>query len=86
MDTAFDAAKEAVAAATMLNYPRTEAPTALTSDASATSVGTVLEQLVDGVLQPFAYFSKQLRPPEQKYSAFDRELLALYLAVRHFHY
>ena len=28
----------------------------------------------------------QLHPPEHKYSSFDRELLALYLAVRHFRY
>lgn len=65
MDTAFDAAKEALAAATMLNYPRSEAPTALTTDASATSVGAVLEQLVDGVWQPLAFFSRQLRPPNR---------------------
>ena len=36
--------------------------------------------------KPLAFFSHQLRPPERKYSAFDRKLLALYLAVRHFHY
>jgi cleavage and polyadenylation specificity factor subunit 1 len=33
-----------------------------------------------------AFFSKKLRPPEKKYSTFDRELLALYLGVRHFQY
>ena len=31
-----------------------------------------------------AYFSKKLRKPELKYSAFDRELLGLYLGIRHF--
>ena len=86
MVTAFDTAKQALAAATMLNYPRSEAPTALTTDASATAVGAVLEQFANGVWQPLAFFSRQLRPPEQKYSAFDRELLALHLAVRHFRY
>ena len=35
---------------------------------------------------PLAFFSKKLRQPEKKYSAFDRELLALYLGVRHFRY
>ena len=34
--------------------------------------------------QPLAFFSKQLRPRETKYSTFDRELLGLYLAIRHF--
>jgi hypothetical protein len=33
-----------------------------------------------------AFFSKQLRVAEQKYSAFDKELLALYLSTRHFRY
>ena len=34
--------------------------------------------------QPLAFYSHQLRVPGRKYSAFDLELLALYLAVRHF--
>ncbi|GFR60222.1 Pol polyprotein [Elysia marginata] len=32
------------------------------------------------------FFSKQLRPPEHKYSAFDKELLGLYLANHHFRF
>ena len=70
----------------MLVHPGHEAPTSLTVDASDVAVGTVLEQLIDGVWKPPAFFSRQLRPPERKYSAFDHELLALYLAVRHFCY
>jgi len=31
-------------------------------------------------------FSKQFRPAERKYSAFNHEFLALYLVLRHFHY
>ena len=37
-------------------------------------------------LDRLAFFSKQLREPEQKYSTYDRELLGIYLAVRHFRY
>ena len=70
----------------MLTHPRCTAPTSLTVDASDFAVGAVLQQLVHGVWQPLAFFSKQLRPPERKYSAFDRELLALYLGIRHFRY
>ena len=36
--------------------------------------------------KPLAFFSRKLRPAEQNYSAFDRELLAAYLAIRHFRY
>ncbi|GFS10956.1 Pol polyprotein [Elysia marginata] len=56
------------------------------SDASDVAVGAVLEQLSNGSGQPLAFFSKQLRPAEKKYSTFDRELLGLYLAVKHFRY
>ena len=59
---------------------------ALTVDASAVAVGASLEQWSQGIWKPIAFFSKQLRAPELKYSAFDRELLALYLAIRHFRY
>ena len=50
------------------------------------AVGGVIEQKINNKWQPLAFFSKQLRKPEQCYSAFDRELLALYLAIRHFRY
>ncbi|XP_059814618.1 uncharacterized protein LOC132386387 [Hypanus sabinus] len=83
---AFVQTKEALANAAMLVHPRMDAPTALTVDASNRAVGGVLEQLIAGRWQPLAFFSKHLRPPELKYSAFDRELLALYLAIRHFRY
>ena len=86
MSQAFEEAKQALASATMLCFPRNQAPLALTTDASATAVGAVMEQLVNGVWEPLGFFSRQLRPPEIKYSTFDRELLALYLAVRHFRY
>jgi hypothetical protein len=34
--------------------------------------------------QPLAFFSKKLNPTQQKYSAYDRELLAAYKAVKYF--
>ena len=85
-DEAFTTAKRALAEATMLVHPRLHAPTAVTVDASDYAVGGVLEQFFDGQWRPLAFFSRQLRKPELKYSAFDRELLALYLAIRHFRY
>lgn len=86
MRKAFHLTKDALAHATMLVHPRNNAVLALTVDASDVAVGGVLEQEVAGKWQPLAFFSRQLRTPEQKYSAFDRELLALYLAIRHFRY
>merc|ERR1712015_37960 len=86
LDAAFKASKRALAAATMLVYPSMQAPTALTTDASVIGVGAVLEQFLEGKWKPLAFFSCRFRTPETKYSTFDRELLAVHLAIRHFHF
>ncbi|XP_069785453.1 uncharacterized protein [Narcine bancroftii] len=72
--------------ATMLAHPHTDLHMVLSVDASATANGTVLEQQVNGQWKPLAFFSRLLHPPEHKYSSFNRELLGMYLAIRHFHY
>ena len=38
--------------------------------------------MADGA--PLSYFSRKLSPTEQRYSTFDREILAFYCAIRHF--
>lgn len=77
-------AKMKLADAALLTFPDGSAPLALTTDASGVAVGAVLEQFSDKVWKPLAFFSRKLRPSEQKYSTFDRELLSIYLAIRHF--
>ena len=64
MLTAFSAAKQTLAAATLLVHPHATAPTSITVDASNIAVGGVLEQLLKGQWQPLAFISRQLRPPE----------------------
>ena len=86
MKQAFVAAKCALVNATMLAHPCSDCPLALTSDASDRAVGAVLEQFKQGQWQPLAFFSRQLRNTELKYSAFDRELLGVHLAIRHFRF
>ena len=56
----FESAKRALANATMLHHPVQGAPTALTSDASDTALGAVLEQRIGNVWRPLAFFSRQL--------------------------
>ena len=85
-DKAFADTKAALAQATMLAHPSATASIAITSDASDYAVGAVYEQWVGGAWQPLAFFSRQLRANERKYSTFDRELLGLYLAIRHFRF
>ena len=82
----FDAVKNALAQATLLVHPQIGAPTCIMTDASEVAVGAVLQQRIEGQWQPLAYFSKSLKPAETRYSAFDRELLGIYLAIKHFRY
>ena len=77
---AFIATKEALAQASLLSYPKADAPTCLMTDVSNTAVGAVLHQYVDGSWHPISFFSRKMT----RYSAFDRELLAVYLAIKHF--
>ena len=86
MKQAFVAAKCALVNATMLAHPCSDCPLALTSDASDRVVGAGLEQFKQGQWQHLAFFSRQLRNPELKCSAFDRELLVVHLAIRHFRF
>ena len=84
--TAFNAAKQALAEATLLTHPSPTAPTNIATDASNVAVGGVLQQFIDDEWRPLAYFSKKLKPAETRYSTYDRELLAVYLTIKHFRY
>ncbi|BHF62283.1 hypothetical protein SprV_0200526500 [Sparganum proliferum] len=61
----------------------TEAPLSLMVDASTVAVGAVLQQHINNSTRPLAFFSKKLSLPT-RYSTFGRELIAIYLAVKHF--
>ncbi|GFW16646.1 transposon Tf2-8 polyprotein [Trichonephila clavipes] len=84
--TAFQRCKQALADAALLAHPSPSAPLALHVDASNYAIGYALHQVVDSELQPLAFFSRKLTSSEKSYSAYDRELLAIYSAIRHFRY
>ncbi|GFY03256.1 hypothetical protein TNCV_1172161 [Trichonephila clavipes] len=77
---------KALADAAFLAHPSPSAPLALHVDASDYAIGGALHQVVDSELQPLAFFSRKLTSSEKSYSAYDRELLAIYSAIRHFRY
>ena len=81
---AFSKIKSLLAYATLLAHPVHGANLSLMVDASKTAAGAVLHQEVQDCRQPLAFFSKKLQPTESRYSTFGRELLAIYLAVKHF--
>lgn len=83
---AFLAARTALADASSLDFPTPDAAISIATDASDTGIGAVLQQHVQGAWKPLAFFSKKLKSAETKYSTYDRELLAIYKAVKHFRY
>jgi cleavage and polyadenylation specificity factor subunit 1 len=68
--SAFDKAKSALAASTLLHHPQSNAATSITVDASNIAIGAQLEQLQSGKWVQIAFFSKKLSTAEKKYSAF----------------
>ncbi len=80
---AFDNIKDALANTSLLVHPISDVPTSVMTDAA---VGAVLEQHINGQWYPLAFFSRALKPAETRYSTYDRELLAIYLAIKHFGY
>lgn len=83
-DRAFEQCKSSLQRASTLFHPVANAPLALCCDASDTCVGAVLQQHVDNSWKPIAYYSKALSTVQQKYSTYDRELLAIFMSLKHF--
>ena len=83
-DLAFIESKQILANTTLLLHPDHSAPLNITCNGSDFALGGVLQQYIDNVWQPLSFLSKKLNPAETCYSAFDRELLAVYATIRHF--
>ena len=58
-----------------------ERETRVTTDASDVGLGAVLEQKVEGVWRPVEFWSRKLKSAETRYSATDKEWLAVVEAV-----
>ena len=85
-EAAFEQVKKELANAALLAHPSHHAKTRLVTDASNYGMGASLEQLWDNVWKPLAFFSRKFSSAQLNYSAYDRELAAIYEAVRHFRY
>ena len=85
-DTAFSAAKAALATCSKLVHPTANSKLSLAVDASDSHVGGVMQQLCGGSWRPLAFFSRKLSPTEGRYSTFDRELLAAHSSIKHFRF
>ena len=74
---AFQQLKEALCTAPVLLFPDPKLPYTVVTNASGTAAGGVLMQDHGTGLQPLAFLSRRLKPTEQRYSAYERELAAV---------
>lgn len=81
---ALETIKDSLANCTLLAHPKENTVYCIRTDASNTACGGVLEQLNENEWQPLAFFSKKFSTAEQKYSTFDRELLAIFIGIKKF--
>ena len=84
LETAFEDCKTILSNATLLAHPIPNALLSIAVDASDFAIGAVVQQSVNNIWQPLGFFSRKLSATERKYSAYDRELLSAYAAVKKF--
>ncbi|XP_037931189.1 uncharacterized protein LOC119666000 [Teleopsis dalmanni] len=85
-ENAFEECKSELANATLLNFMAPNTKLTFTTDTSDEAVGSVLQQVAKNQVQPLGFYSKKLTPPQKNYSAYDRELTAIYQEIKHFKY
>ena len=83
-----ETAIQLLASATRLQYENPELPMVLTTDASKSHAGAVLEQSLNSgdfsVMVPLAFYSARLPRSTKVRSVFNAELTAMYKAIVHF--
>ncbi len=87
MEAAFTSIKAALANTALLPHPSPRAEICLIVDASANHVGAALQQWPSpssSWQQLGFFFSKKINLTQQRYSTFDRELLACTAGIQHF--
>ena len=79
---AFLELKRSLEEATYLAFPSKIGHLTITADASNEAIGACLNQLQEGEVKPLSFFSRKLSPGEKRTSTFDKELLAIFAAVK----
>ena len=79
-------AKDCLKNYTALAFPAPHANISLVTDASNDAADAVLQQEIDGVVQPLGFFSRIFFRTERKYAAFERKITAIVKALKHFRY
>ena len=86
-ENVFTTLQDALTLAPVLILPDYDKPFTLITDTSDYATGSILEQ--DDTLgqsHPIAFYSKSLQPVEWNYEIYDKELLTIVHALKHFCY
>ncbi len=78
---AFEELKRLLAEEVVLAIPTEGGKFCVEADASKGAIGVVLSQEQDGIWHPVAFLSKSLTVTERNYEIYDKELLAIMLAL-----
>ena len=84
MEQEFDLLKKALTKKPVLAAPDFDRTPIIQTDASIRGVGAILSQQFDDGERPIALFSKKLNPAQARYTAAEKECLAVILALQHF--
>lgn len=82
----FQQCKQMLRDAAMLAHPAPGAKISIMADASDVGIGASMQQYVGNAWEPLGFFSRKLSDTERKYSTYDRELLAIFAAVKYFRF
>ncbi len=85
-DQAFAELKKRMAEDVILAIPNKTDTFIVEADASEGAVGTVLSQKQNGKWRPVAFMSKSLSATERNYKIYNKELLAIMLALDEWHH
>jgi len=83
---ALDELEARLSSSEVMRFPHFTQPFKLYTDATLVAAGAVLCQDFPDGERPIAYYSKTLQPPWTRYSAVEREMLAILLSVRKFRF
>lgn len=86
-EAAFKLAKSKLTSEEVLVHFDSDLPVKVMCDASSTGIGAcMLHKFPNGNEKPIAFASRTLSKAEKNYSMLDKEALAIYFAVKKFHY
>ncbi len=79
---AFNTLKKHLEESVCLHYPDFTKPFVLVSDASDSGIGFVLQQEINGILQPIQFGGRTSTNAEKRYATTDKELLGIHFACK----